>query len=160
LTIISCEDLPQPSRFETFLPEIIQATARDVAIRLLMSKWSNNPLRDDIDLEYFQSLLERRRDEILARQDGQQDAAGTVELDQARVGRLSRMGALQQQAMARATNQRSAVELQRIEAALVRIRTGDYGYCLRCGEDIAEKRLKADPSALSCITCAGLAERK
>jgi DnaK suppressor protein len=69
------------------------------------------------------------------------------------------MDALQQQAMARATNQRSIVELQRIEAALVRIRAGDYGYCLKCGEDIAEKRLKADPGALSCITCAGLAER-
>lgn len=117
-------------------------------------------MRDDIDLEYFQSLLEQRRDDILARQDGQEEAAGTVELDQSRVGRLSRMDALQQQAMARATNQRSAVELQRIEAALVRIRTGDYGYCLKCGEDVAEKRLKVDPGALTCITCAGLAERK
>ena len=117
-------------------------------------------MRNFIDLELFQSLLEQRRDEILARKDGQQEAAGTVELDQARVGRLSRMDALQQQAMARATNQRSAVELQRIEAALVRIQTGDYGYCLKCGEDIAEKRLKVDPGALSCITCAGLAERR
>ena len=117
-------------------------------------------MRDDIDLEYFQSLLEQRRDDILARQDGQQAAAGTVELDQSRVGRLSRMDALQQQAMARATNQRSAVELQRIEAALVRIRTGDYGYCLKCGEDIAQKRLNVDPGALTCITCAGLAERE
>jgi DnaK suppressor protein len=116
-------------------------------------------MRVDIDLEYFTSLLEQRRDDILARQDGQQEAAGTVELDQSRVGRLSRMDALQQQAMARATHQRSALELQRIEAALVRIRTGDYGCCLKCGEDIAKKRLQADPGALSCITCAGLAER-
>lgn len=121
---------------------------------------SNNPLRDDIDLVYFQSLLEQRQDDILVRQDGQREAAGTVELDQSRVGRLSRMDALQQQAMARATNQRSALELQRLEAALVRIRTGDYGYCLKCGEDIAEKRLKADPGALTCITCAGMMERK
>ncbi len=117
-------------------------------------------MRDDIDLEYFQSLLEQRRDDILARLDGQQEAAGTVELDQARVGRLSRMDALQQQAMAKATNQRSAAQLQRIEAAIVRIRTGDYGYCLKCGEDIAQKRLKVDPGALTCITCAGLAEKR
>jgi DnaK suppressor protein len=116
-------------------------------------------LRNDIDLEYFQSLLKQRRDDILARLDSQQEAAGTVELDQARVGRLSRMDALQQQAMARATTQRSAVELQRIETALVRIRTGDYGYCLKCGEDIAQKRLKVDPGALTCITCAGLNEK-
>ena len=116
-------------------------------------------MRDDIDLEYFRGQLEKRRDDILARRDGQQEAAGTVELDLARVGRLSRVDALQQQAMARATNQRSAAELQRIETALVRIRTGDYGYCLKCGEDIAEKRLEVDPGALTCITCAGLAER-
>jgi DnaK suppressor protein len=117
-------------------------------------------LRRDIDLEYFQSLLEQRRDDILSRQDGLRETAGTVELDQARMGRLSRMDALQQQAMARAANGRSAVELQRIQAALVRIRKGDYGYCQECGEDIVEERLKVDPGALSCITCAGLAEKK
>ena len=116
-------------------------------------------MRNDIDLEYFKRKLEQRRDEILERQEGHREAAGTVELDQSRVGRLSRMDALQHQAMARATNQRSAVELQRIEAALVRIRTGSYGYCLKCGEDITEKRLKVDPGALNCITCADLTER-
>jgi len=117
-------------------------------------------MRDDIDIEYFQSLLEQKRDDILARQEGLREAAGTVELDQSRVGRISRMDALQHQAMARATNQRSAVELQMIEAALVRIRTGDYGYCLKCGEDITEKRLKVDPGALNCITCAKLSEKR
>ena len=110
---------------------------------------------NDNDLEYFRSLLEKKRDDLLARQDGQLETAGIIELDQARVGRLSRMDALQQQAMARATNHRSALELQRIEAALGRIRTGEYGHCLKCGEDIAPKRLKVDPGALTCITCAG-----
>ncbi|MCJ7500946.1 TraR/DksA family transcriptional regulator [bacterium] len=116
-------------------------------------------MSNEIDLEYFRNLLEKKRKDLLVRQDGQLEAAGTIELDQARVGRLSRMDAMQQQAMARATNHRSALELQRIEAALVRIRTGDYGYCLKCGEGIAEKRLRVDPGALTCITCAGLAER-
>ena len=116
-------------------------------------------MRDDINLEDFRKVLEEMRDEISARQEGQREAAGTVELDQARVGRLSRMDALQQQAMARAADQRSVMELQRIEAALVRIRTGEYGCCLKCGEDIAEKRLEADPAALHCLTCAGMAEK-
>ncbi len=117
-------------------------------------------MREDIDNEYYQSLLEQKRNDLLARKDNQREAADTVELDQSRVGRLSRMDAMQQQAMARATNQRSAVELQRIEAALVRIRTGDYGYCLKCGEDIPEKRLKFDPGVLNCISCAGLVEKR
>ena len=117
-------------------------------------------MREDIDNEYYQSLLEQKRNDLLARKDNQREAADTVELDQSRVGRLSRMDALQQQAMAVATNQRSAVELQKIESALVRIQTGEYGYCLKCGEDIPDKRLKVDPGALTCITCAGLAEKK
>lgn len=116
-------------------------------------------MRDDIDLEYFRDLLEQKRKATLARQEDHRNAANTVELDQARVGRLSRMDALQQQAMARAANQRSEAELQRIEAALVRIRTGEYGFCLKCGEDIPQKRLEVDPAALTCITCAGLQEK-
>jgi DnaK suppressor protein len=120
----------------------------------------NTPLRDDIDLAFYQSLLEKKRDDLLARQDGQLEAAGTIELDQSRVGRLSRMDALQQQAMAKATNHRSVLDLQRIESALGRIRAGEYGLCLKCGEDIAEKRLKIDPGALICITCAKLSEKR
>lgn len=115
-------------------------------------------MRDDIDLEAVRKVLEEMREETSTRQEGHKEAAGTVELDQAKVGRISRMDALQQQAMSRAADQRSIVELQRIEAALVRIRTGEYGYCLKCGEDIAEKRLQADPAALTCMTCARMSE--
>jgi DnaK suppressor protein len=32
--------------------------------------------------------------------------------------------------------------------------SGDYGYCMGCEEEIAEGRLRVDPSALTCITCA------
>ena len=116
-------------------------------------------MRSDIDLEYFKKLLADTRDDVIARLDDQREMAGTVELDQARVGRISRMDALQQQAMAKAASQRSSVQLHKIEAALVRIRTGEYGYCLKCGEDIAEKRLQVDPAALTCMTCARLSEK-
>ena len=44
----------------------------------------------------------------------------TVKLDQTRVGRLSRMDAMQQQAMAKATNARTELELVRIRSALQR----------------------------------------
>jgi DnaK suppressor protein len=115
-------------------------------------------MRRDIDLSFFKRELEKRRAAILALADERKEAAGTVELDQSRLGRLSRMDALQQQAMARATRQRSAMELQRIESALARIRSGDYGYCAECGEEIAERRLRIDPSALICIVCAQAAE--
>ena len=87
-----------------------------------------------------------------------EDAAGaegrrTVELDQQAVGRLSRMDALQSQAMAQAQARRRAAERQRIHAALARLAEGDYGYCTDCGEKIAEKRLAADPSIALCADC-------
>lgn len=77
-----------------------------------------------------------------------------VELDQTSVGRLSRIDAMQMQAMAQATERRRAQEIARIEAALKRIDGGDYGWCVRCGEEIAPKRLAADPTVATCIRCA------
>ena len=85
------------------------------------------------------------------------EAAGTVELDQSRVGRLSRMDALQSQAMYRETNRRREVELSRIKGALQRIEDDEYGLCVRCGEEIAEGRLLSDPSVPLCIDCASRA---
>ena len=77
-----------------------------------------------------------------------------VELDQTRVGRLSRMDALQGQALAQETVRRRKNELSRIEAALVRVDSGDFGYCVNCDEEISEKRLSLDPSTPLCIDCA------
>ncbi len=83
-----------------------------------------------------------------------EDARATVMLDQQSVGRLSRMDALQGQAMAQASERQRRADIQRIEAALKRLDDGDYGYCVDCGEDIAAKRLEVDPAAAFCIRCA------
>lgn len=76
-----------------------------------------------------------------------------VELDQTSVGRLSRMDALQVQAMAQAGRKRRTIELQRIEAALARIEAGEFGACVRCGEDIPPARLEIDPAIAVCLNC-------
>jgi DnaK suppressor protein len=82
------------------------------------------------------------------------DANAPVELDQVSVGRLSRMDAMQQQAMAQAAERARRRDLVRIEMAERRIAEGEYGYCTQCGEEIAEKRLEIDPMAERCINCA------
>ena len=82
------------------------------------------------------------------------DSRRPVELDQTRVGRLSRMDALQDQAMALETERRRGLEIERIEAALKRIEDGEYGYCLSCGEEIPAKRLEFDPATPVCVDCA------
>ena len=99
------------------------------------------------------SLLQRRK-EVLALIEGHGEDGKPVELDQTRVGRLSRMDALQSQAMAKETERRRQQELERIDAALARLEDGTYGDCVECGEPIAEKRLAFDPSAVLCIDCA------
>ncbi len=86
------------------------------------------------------------------------ESAQTVELDQSRVGRLSRMDAMQAQAMAQASGRRREETLRNITAALARIDSGDYGYCRSCEEPIAVKRLEFDPTATLCIDCASKAE--
>lgn len=98
-------------------------------------------------------LLELQQQLITYQQTGK-EAADTVELDQSRQGRLSRMDALQGQAMSQALNQRREIELLKISSALQRVESGDYGYCVKCGEEIAPKRLELDPATPLCIACA------
>lgn len=110
------------------------------------------------DTEHFRRLLEQRREELLRLEQTGREAAGTVELDQSKVGRLSRMDALQVQAMSQESERRRQLELGRIEAALRRLDSGDYGYCLECDEPIATRRLSFNPATPHCIDCASKAE--
>ena len=45
-------------------------------------------------------------------------------------------------------------EIAQIKHAIDRIQNGQYGLCSQCGEPIAASRLKAQPTATRCITCA------
>ena len=107
-----------------------------------------------LDLSHYRELLLQRRADLQQVVQAGDDAAATVELDQTRVGRLSRMDALQGQAMSQETQRRRERELRHIAAALQRIEHDEYGECVQCGEPIAEGRLVIDPAATLCIACA------
>lgn len=107
-----------------------------------------------VDIARARAALEARREELSRLSAQTSGARETVSLDQQSIGRLSRMDALQQQAMAQATERQRAAELAKIQAALTRIAEGEYGYCVACGEEIAERRLEIDPAASHCIGCA------
>lgn len=98
-------------------------------------------------------LLSEKR-ELEALSDDAREARGAVELDQQGVGRLSRMDAMQQQAMAVASERRRRMRIAQIEAALKRLDTDDFGYCIRCGQPVPEERLMADPASTQCVDCA------
>ncbi|MBN2907005.1 MAG: TraR/DksA C4-type zinc finger protein [Rhodobacteraceae bacterium] len=46
-------------------------------------------------------------------------------------------------------------EIKQIGAALARIEDGSYGFCVRCGDEIAEERLDVVPATPFCRNCAG-----
>jgi DnaK suppressor protein len=86
------------------------------------------------------------------------DETAPVKLDTS-IGRLSRMDAIQSQQMALALKERQRVHLMRVEKALEAIDRGMYGKCRRCGGEISEDRLEAQPDAVLCIQCAAKAGR-
>ena len=102
----------------------------------------------------FEALIRERlkaleQDDVLGR-----DGQAVVTLDQQSVGRLSRMDALQAQAMAKATQGRRDAQRRALIAALERLEQGEFGYCDACGDEIGAARLQLDPTAMRCISCA------
>ena len=82
-----------------------------------------------------------------------------VDLDQP-IGRLSRMDALQQQAMAKANRASHQQRLTLVEAALVAIKLERYGECRRCEEPIGFFRLQVRPESPFCLECQKESEKR
>jgi len=107
----------------------------------------------------MRAKLLKLRAELQAIAESGDESAAIVELDQTKVGRLSRMDAMQAQAMAKASSERRQQMLRKIDAALIRIDNDEYGYCKECDEPINLKRLEFDPTVVLCIDCASKLEQ-
>jgi DnaK suppressor protein len=69
-------------------------------------------------------------------------------------GRLSRMDAINNKTINDAALRKQKSQLQKLERALDRIDEGNYGTCLKCGDDIPLGRLKFMPWTSKCVKCA------
>lgn len=107
-----------------------------------------------LDENRVTKALEQMESELDAVAETGQAAAAAVELDQSKVGRLSRMDALQSQAIAQATERQRQAQRLLIKRAKQKLIDGTYGDCEKCGEPIKPKRLEVSPVATSCIDCA------
>lgn len=108
----------------------------------------------ETELQHFKVRVGEMLDEVSRAADNATDNdTGTVMLDQTSVGRLSRMDALQQQAMAAGWKETLLREQRRLLAAWTRLSEGSFGVCCRCNEPISKERLKADPGAPFCADC-------
>ena len=101
------------------------------------------------------SMLAERLAELDLLDASSEQGRAAVTLQQDSVGRLSRMDALQQQAMAQAEQRRRNAERSRIRSALDRLDEGGWGWCVTCGDQIAAGRLRNDPGIATCVSCAG-----
>lgn len=104
------------------------------------------------DLDKFRKLLQKEKDEILrhllelegasqielTQEGGDPADLATVEINQASIQKLGN---------------REKKLISKIDHALNKIDSGEYGTCERCGEDISVARLEARPVAQYCIDC-------
>ncbi|MEX0970471.1 MAG: TraR/DksA C4-type zinc finger protein [Paracoccaceae bacterium] len=113
----------------------------------------DEPTQKDLEALFLPRLEEELR---ALREASVQTAANRkpVELDQQSVGRLSRMDAIQQQAMAFAQEARRNGRGRALEAAIARIATPEFGWCDNCGDFIGMGRLELDPTVTRCRDCA------
>jgi DnaK suppressor protein len=101
-----------------------------------------------IELNRFRDSLERKQREL---EDGNRSReALAVELS---ADALDRIQGGQERDFAIGTLDRNSKLLHEVNAALSRIRSGTFGICLDCDEDISIKRLAAVPWTASCIVC-------
>lgn len=102
----------------------------------------------------FGAKLTQELQALMQAGDNTRDDRKPVVLDQQSVGRLSRMDALQGQAMANAMEGRRQGRARAILAALERLEGDDFGWCDDCGEFISARRLDLDPTVQKCVDCA------
>jgi len=109
-------------------------------------------------LEALRAKLELEQQSLNGLAVSREEGNAAIELDQSRVGRLSRMDALAGAQMTAETQRRRARQLQNISRALKKLDAGQYGDCEECLEPIQEARLELNPSVELCIGCASRAE--
>jgi DnaK suppressor protein len=103
----------------------------------------------------YQARLQAEAEALRGASGRTRDARRPVVLEQQSVGRLSRMDAMQQQAMAAAMEARRGARLRAIGAAMRRMEEDEFGWCEACGGLIGFARLDLDPTLPRCVDCAG-----
>ena len=109
---------------------------------------------DQENLVKIRQLLLETSSDLQAQEKTFKELSKPVELDQTKVGRISRMDAMQSQQMALDASRRRQQQLVKIDSTLHRLEAGDYGYCFSCDEEIDIRRLLVDPTNTLCIACA------
>jgi RNA polymerase-binding transcription factor len=114
---------------------------------------------DKKTIAYFRKMLEHERESITKRLG--KDFKGSIDVSETS-GKDEYDEASDESAISTVLwlRNRESNLLGKIEEALERIDSGEYGYCETCGELIGEARLKVRPFTNMCIHCKEIAERQ
>jgi DnaK suppressor protein len=102
-------------------------------------------------LEAVEKALIAQRDQLSIRINSR---LGDVHIDREPDDEAARASDSAGKDMTVSTIERERGTLAQIEAALSRIKKGNFGTCVSCGETIPDARLKAIPWARVCVRCA------
>ncbi|MDZ7725932.1 MAG: TraR/DksA C4-type zinc finger protein [candidate division KSB1 bacterium] len=87
-----------------------------------------------------------------------EEATAPIAPDNA-IGRLTRMDAINNKAVAEAALVDKRATFSNLKQALTKIDAADFGQCAHCGSEIAFERLMYLPHSPYCITCASQGRR-
>ncbi len=102
-------------------------------------------------LESFKKHLSSRRD--LLAEELKQSTADLINDEVSYTDSIDQASAETDKSLTVQMKNRDRDILWQLDEALRRIDAGTFGECERCGESIAEARLKANPSTTLCIDC-------
>ena len=103
------------------------------------------------DTLYFKKRLKQELNDLLRSADC--NFVGLSETEENLPDVVDRASSFIDRSLSQNICDRDSIRIRKIEQALEDLTSGDYGICVGCGEDIAVKRLKANPVARHCIGC-------
>ncbi|PIQ98711.1 MAG: hypothetical protein COV66_15670 [Nitrospinae bacterium CG11_big_fil_rev_8_21_14_0_20_45_15] len=70
------------------------------------------------------------------------------------IGRLTRMEAINSKSVSEASLHSASLRLTKLERALTKVESPDFGICMRCDEPIPRARILLLPESVVCVACA------
>ena len=110
------------------------------------------------ELKKFKDILEKRRSEILDQAESVKEPVYTFK-EEDLLDEVDLASSESEQNMSIRLRDRERILLRKIDKALKKIESDEYGVCESCGEEISVRRLEARPVTDLCIRCKEEQER-
>lgn len=108
----------------------------------------------DQERTHIIDLIGKKMEQLNAEIEELEEITKPIPLD-ASIGRISRMDAINNKSINEASLRDKKKVYQRLERALERSKSKDFGICQKCGKEIPFGRLEYMPHTTRCVQCVG-----